>query len=125
MITGRAGNGITGDGIGRIAAAAEAGRLRRQDQQHAQDASTAGGRQASRALVPVGSSASRSEYAPKPVLATNRGSAAFLTQLIASEIGVETMRARRRAAPDIATAAYAASAARPQTYRPQRTLGSL
>ncbi|MEZ5878439.1 MAG: hypothetical protein R3D43_12260 [Tepidamorphaceae bacterium] len=117
MITGRT------NGISSITAAAASSHPQQQ-RGRAEQAETPA-RPASRALVPVTGPRPKSDSHPKTVLNPARGSAAFLTQLIASEIGVESMRARRRAAPDFAASAYAASAARPQVYRPQRRLGSL
>ena len=114
------------NGIDRIAAAAGTNRAPHQHgRQQPEQVAAAGAAEPSRALVPVGASTAKTHAGPKAVLSPIRGSAAFVTQLIASEIGVESMRARRRAAPDFAAAAYAASAERPLAYRPQRTLGSL
>jgi hypothetical protein len=79
----------------------------------------------SRALVPT--APSQVNRAPSDSLrgsSDNRPSAAFVTQLIAGEMGLAVSRQRRRAAPEVVVAAYNESAARPQHTRPQRLVRS-
>ncbi|MCC0016767.1 MAG: hypothetical protein H6878_10910 [Rhodobiaceae bacterium] len=77
--------------------------------------------QASRSLVPVGVPAgTRSAAAQRDT----RPSAAYLTQLIAGELGVEATRARRRAVPQAAVAAYVETRARAERFLPKRLVRS-
>ena len=73
-----------------------------------------------RALVPAPSA---DTHAPRQALPprqsrSGRAGAQFLTQLIATGLDLEVTRARRRAAPAVALAAYAASDQRPAAYTP-------
>ncbi len=74
-----------------------------------------------RALVPAQSTTDT--HTPSQVLpprqgGSGRAGAQFLTQLIATGLNLEVTRARRRAAPAVALAAYAASDQRPAAYTP-------
>ena len=75
----------------------------------------------SRSLVPVGVAAAAR---PAPVRGDTRPSAAYLTQLIAGELGLEATRARRRAAPQAAVAAYVETRARAERFLPKRLVRS-
>ena len=77
-------------------------------------------RATSRALVPASVDAAPS---PRDVLhplrhAPERACAPFLTQLIATSLDLEATRARRRAAPPVALAAYDETRARPAAQKP-------
>ncbi|MFN0264887.1 hypothetical protein ACKTEK_13535 [Tepidamorphus sp. 3E244] len=82
------------------------------------------GASASRALVSMVPHQPRRE--PRAHVGTRSGtSSAYITQLIANEMGVEGTRARRRTAPQIASDAYQASARRPAAMRVPHMVGSL
>lgn len=117
-------NGPIRGGVGRVGAVDASARLRRDPRNvpagdvRAEDASPAS---ASRALVAVAPPARQSSLRGT----MPRGSAAFVTQLIAGTMGLEHTRQRRRAAPHIGVAAYVEAANRPGAYPLQQRVASL
>lgn len=92
---------------------------------HAGEARAGAASQPSRELVAVSPRPARAEPQFRRAGSGAQVSAGFVTQLIASQMHLETARARRRAAPATACAAYAQSAARPAAMRAMRRLGQL